>query len=172
MDFSIAPLTQAEIPLLLDMIRELARFEKLEHEVEATVDSLQNALCGPQTAARALLARCGGEPAGYALYFFTFCSFAGRPGLWLDDLYVRPQFRKHRLGRALIQQVAEVGAEHNCARLEWIALGWNEHALSFYRDIGARVLNDWVLLRMDSDGIKRLGKGNANPVDDSCEPSN
>ena len=105
MDFSIAPIAQAEISSLLEMILELARFERLEHEVEATVQSLENSLCGPQASAYALLARYGDEPAGYALYFFTFCSFAGRRGLWLDDLYVRPQFRKQGLGRALIQQV-------------------------------------------------------------------
>ena len=133
MDFSIAPIAQAEISSLLEKILELARFERLEHEVEATIESLQNSLCGPQASACALLAQHGDEPAGYALYFFTFCSFAGRRGLWLDDLYVRPQFRKQGLGRALIQEVARVGARHNCARFEWIALGWNENALNFYR---------------------------------------
>jgi len=162
MDFSIAPITQAGIPSLLEMILELARFERLEHEVEATIESLQNSLCGPHASACALLAQHGDEPAGYALYFFTFCSFAGRRGLWLDDLYVRPRFRKQGLGRALIQEVASVGARHNCARFEWITLGWNENALNFYRLIGAQVLDDWVLLRMNSDGMKRLAGTSAN----------
>jgi len=156
MDFSIVPITADEIPALLEMIRELARFERLEHEVEATVEMLRESLCGPQPAASALLARHGDKPAGYALYYFTFCSFAGRPGLWLDDLYVRPDFRKHGLGRALMQEVARIGAGRNCARMEWITLGWNEMALDFYNKIGARVLDDWVMLRLSSEGVKDL----------------
>jgi GNAT superfamily N-acetyltransferase len=158
MDFCLTSIIPAEIPTLLNLIRELARFEHLEHEVEATEESLRDALCGTQPAASALLARCGVEPAGYALFFPTFCSFAGRPGLWLDDLYVRPQFRKQGLGRALIQEVAKIGAQRNCARLEWIALDWNQNALEFYRKIGARVLDDWVLLRMNSGGMKRFAE--------------
>ncbi len=156
MDFSIAPITADEIPALLELIRELARFERLEQEVEATIEMLRESLCGPHPAASALLARCADKPAGYALYYFTFCSFAGRPGLWLDDLYVRPEFRKQGLGRALIQEVARIGAGRNCARMEWIALDWNQKALEFYRKIGARVLDDWVLLRLNSEGVKDL----------------
>ena len=156
MNFSIAPITADEIPALLEMIRELARFERLEDEVEATVEILRESLCGPEPSASALLARCGDEPAGYALYYFTFCSFAGRPGLWLDDLYVRPEFRKRGLGKALIQEVARIGAGRNCARMEWIALDWNEKALEFYGKIGARKLDDWVLLRLNSESVKDL----------------
>jgi GNAT superfamily N-acetyltransferase len=161
MDFSIAPITRSQIPVLLRLIRELARFERLEHEVEATVESLRGSLCGNRRTASALLARRGDKPAGYALYYFTFCSFAGRSGLWLDDLYVRPQFRNRGLGRSLIQEVARIGAERNCARLEWIALNWNQKALAFYRKIGATVLDDWVLLRMNSDGVKHFAKKSA-----------
>ena len=158
MHFSIAPIMEDEIPALLEMIRELARFERLEHEVEATVEILRESLCGTRPAASALLARCGDKSAGYALYFFTFCSFAGRPGLWLDDLYVRPEFRKRGLGRALIQEVARIGAGRDCARMEWVALGWNEKALEFYRKIGARKLDDWVLLRLNSEGVRGLAE--------------
>ena len=156
MDFSIGTITADEIPALLEMIRELARFERLEHEVEATIEMLRDSLCGSQPAASALLARCGDEYAGYALYYFTFCSFAGRPGLWLDDLYVRPEFRKLGLGKALIQEVARIGAGRNCARMEWIALDWNEKALEFYQKLGARKLDDWVLLRLNSESAKDL----------------
>jgi GNAT superfamily N-acetyltransferase len=162
MHFSIAPITAAQIPMLLEMIRELARFERLEHEVEASVEMLRNSLCGPQPSASALLARHGDEPAGYALYFFTFCSFAGRQGLWLDDLYVRPEFRKKGLGRALLQEVARIGVERNVARMEWIALDWNEKALRFYDRIGAGVQDDWVLLRLNSQGVKEFAAAESN----------
>ena len=156
MDVAIAPVTPAEVPVLLELIHELARFEHLEHEVQATVESLQSSLFGPQAVAGALFGRCDGEIAGYAIYFFTFSSFVGRPGLWLEDVYVRPPFRKRGLGRGLIEAVARIGAERNCGRFEWTALNWNEPALGFYRGLGARVMNEWVLLRMDSEDLRRL----------------
>lgn len=156
MDITIGHVTPTEVPTLLELIRELTRFEKLEHEVEATAESLQEALFGPQPAAGALLARVDGEAAGYAIYFSTFSSFLGRAGLWLDDLYVRPSFRKRGLGRRLIQAVAKVGAERGCGRFEWLALDWNERALEFYRSLGARVMDEWVLLRLNSTELRRL----------------
>lgn len=154
---AISPVARAEVPALLELIRELAKFEHLEHEVEATVSMLENALFGPQTVAGALLARCDGELAGYAIYFFTFSSFVGRPGLWLEDVYVRPGFRKRGIGRKLIEAVAQIGAQRNCGRFEWTALNWNEHALNFYRDLGARKMDEWVLLRMNAAGLAQLG---------------
>lgn len=157
MDIAIAPVTPAEISTLLELICELARFEKLEHEVEVTAESLNRSLFGPQPVAGALLARCAGEVAGYAIYFFTFSSFVGRAGIWLEDVYVRPPFRKRGLGRQLIEAVARIGAEHGCGRFEWTALNWNERALNFYRGLGAQVMNEWVLLRLTSDGLRQLG---------------
>jgi len=148
MNITIAPVTPGEIPVLLELIRELAKFEKLEHEFTATAESLQAAFFGPQPAAGALLARVDGEPAGYAIYFSTFSSFTGRAGLWLDDLYVLPQYRKRGLGRRLIEAVARLAAERGCGRFEWVALDWNERALEFYRSLGARTLDEWVLLRV------------------------
>lgn len=162
MDFTIKLVTPAEIPTLLELVRELARFEKLEHEVEATVESLADALFGKQAVAGALLARgddgmAAGEVAGYAIYFFTFSSFLGRAGIWLEDVYVRPPFRQQGLGRQLIEAVARVGVEHGCGRFEWTALDWNERALNFYRDLGAEVRKEWVLLRVSPEGLKKLG---------------
>ena len=156
MDFKIAPITPAEVPQLLRLIRELARFERLEHEVEATVTSLRKALFGSQPLAGALIARCDGKAVGYAIYFPTFCSFLGRSGLWLDDLYVRPQFRKRGIGRRLIEAVARVAAARNCGRFEWIALNWNQNALEFYRRLGAKAMDEWVLIRLDSRSLRRL----------------
>jgi len=157
MDIAIAPVTSAEVPTLLDLIRELARIEKLEHEVGATADSLHQSLFGPQPAAGALFARCDGEVAGYAIYFFTFSSFVGRPGIWLEDVYVRPPFRKRGLGRGLIAAVARIGLERGCGRFEWTALNWNARALEFYRSLGAQVMNEWVLLRVSPADLRKLG---------------
>jgi GNAT superfamily N-acetyltransferase len=159
MDAVIAPVTPDEVPVLLELIRELARFEHLEHEVQATAESLKDSLFAPQPVAGALLARCDGQPAGYAIYFFTFSSFVGRAGLWLEDVYVRPEFRRRGLGRGLIEAAARIGAERNCGRFEWTALNWNERALEFYRRLGARKMDEWVLLRMDSEGLRRLASG-------------
>lgn len=157
MDITIAPVTPAEVPKLLELIRELARFERLEHEVEATTELLDHSLFGPQPAAGALLAHCDGEVAGYAIYFFTFSSFVGRAGIWLEDVYVRPQFRERGLGRRLIEAVARIGVERGCGRFEWMSLNWNERALEFYRGLGARAMSEWVLLRVSPAELRRLG---------------
>lgn len=156
MAVEITEITPAQVPELLTLIRELARFERLEHEVEATVASLRKALFGPQSAAGALIAHCDGKAAGYAVYFSTFSSFIGRPGLWLEDLYVRPPFRKRGIGRQLIEAVARVAAKRNCGRFEWTALNWNKDALDFYRRLGARALDEWILIRLDARGLRRL----------------
>lgn len=157
MDIAIAPVTPAEVPALLELICELAQFEHLEHELEATVESLNKSFFGPEPAAGALLARCDGATAGYAIYFFTFSSFLGRAGIWLEDVYVRPQFRKQGLGRKLIEAVARIGVERGCGRFEWTALDWNGPALNFYRSLGATERKEWVLIRMEPDGLKKLG---------------
>jgi GNAT superfamily N-acetyltransferase len=154
---AISPVTRAEVPALLELIRELATFEKLQQEVRATVGSLENSLFGPQLAAGALFARCDGEIAGYAIYFFTFSSFVGRQGIWLEDLYVRPDFRKRGVGRRLIAAVAKVGVEHNCERFEWTALDWNELALNFYDKLGAQRLDKWVLMRTKAKELLEFG---------------
>lgn len=163
MDFQIRRLARREVPVLLKLIRELAIFERLENEFQATVRSLSSSLFGRNRVAGALLGRCGGEPAGYAIYFFTFSSFVGRRGIWLDDLYVRPRFRGNGLGRALLQAVAQIGADHNCGRFEWTALEWNEAALRFYDSLAAVVMDEWVLLRMNSEGLRRLATTKTSP---------
>jgi GNAT superfamily N-acetyltransferase len=159
MDAAITKITPARIPELLKLIRELSRFERLEHEMEATVESLRKSLFGPRPVAGALLADCDGKLAAYAIYFFTFSSFVGRPGIWLDDLYVRPRFRHRGVGQSLIEAVARIGAKRNCGRFEWTALNWNKKALGFYRKLGARVMDDWVLLRLNSSDLRRLAAG-------------
>jgi GNAT superfamily N-acetyltransferase len=160
MEFSINQIKRDEVAGLLELIRELAHFERLEHEVEATVEVLTESLFGEKPVAGALIARMDGEMAGYALYFFTFSSFIGRAGIWLEDLYVRPAFRRKGLGRALIEAVARIGAEKNCGRFEWTALGWNKNALDFYRKLGAKTMDEWVLVRLNAEGLKRVAGQN------------
>jgi GNAT superfamily N-acetyltransferase len=163
---AITKITPEQIPDLLSLIRELARFERLEHEVEATAESLRNSLFGPQPVAGALVAHHSGEMVGYAVYFFTFSTFVGRPGVWLEDLYVRPEFRRQGMGRALIEAVAKIGVERNCGRFEWTALNWNEKAVNFYQKLGARVMDDWRLLRLTSTGLRKLAGSSNLDVDD------
>jgi hypothetical protein len=156
MPATIKPITPAEIPALLSLIRELAKFELLENAMEATVDSLRESLFAPNPAAGALLAHENGEVVGYAIYFFTFSSFLGRRGIWLEDVFVLPQFRNQGTGRRLINAVARIGAEANCGRFEWTALDWNKNALAVYEKMGAQVLHEWVLLRLDAKALRKL----------------
>jgi GNAT superfamily N-acetyltransferase len=153
---TITPLSRNEVSELLELIRELAQFEKLEDQVQATIPILENSFFGPQPAAGAFLARCDGKLAGYAIYFFTFSSFIGRAGIWLEDVYVRPEFRKRGLGLDLIKAVARVGVERNCGRYEWTALDWNENALNFYDKLGAKRMSEWIMLRMNSKQMREL----------------
>ena len=154
--FTISSAEAADVPLLLALIRELAEFEQLAQELEVTADSLRAALFGPEVVARALVARIYGEPAGYAVFYRTFSTFVGRPGIFLDDLFVRPRFRKLGIGRALLSRVAEIGAELGGGRFEWITLRWNENAFRFYRSIGAKVMDEWALLRMNGQQVRKL----------------
>ena len=153
--FTIDSANETDVPVLLGLIRELAEFEHLAHTLEVTADSLRAALFGPRPAANALLARVDGSVAGYAVYFTTFSTFVGRPGVFLDDLYVRPAFRRRGLGRALLEAAARIASDLG-GRFEWIALRWNENALSFYRRLGATVMGEWVLLRMNGAQVRAL----------------
>jgi GNAT superfamily N-acetyltransferase len=163
MEFSISQIAPNEVPALLELIRELAQFERLEHEVEASVDSLTESLFGAKPVAGAFISRIDSDLAGYALYFFTFSSFIGRAGIWLEDLYVRPAFRRQGLGRAMIEAVARIGADRNCGRFEWTALNWNKNALDFYRKLGAKTMDEWVLVRMNAERLRRVAGYKAEP---------
>ena len=154
--FTIKPAKETDVPILLAMIRELAEFEHLAQELEVTADSLREALFGKHAVARALVARCSGQEAGYAVFYRTFSTFVGRPGIFLDDLYVRPAFRKLGIGRALLAQIAALSVGLGGGRLEWITLRWNENAFRFYRSIGASVMEEWALLRMNGKEALKL----------------
>ena len=154
----ITRISPRDLPELLRAIRELARFERLEHEVETTVSSLRRALFSPNPFANALVARCDGKIVAYAVYFFTFSTFTGRPGIWLDDLYVRPGFRGHGLGKAFMKALAGIAARKGCGRFEWAVLDWNKKARNFYRKLGAKTMNDWLIVRLDRRALRSVAK--------------
>ena len=157
--FTISPATDSDVPVLLALIRELAEFERLAHEVETDEALLREALFGERPVAAALLARVDDTVAGYAIYYRTFSTFVGRPGIFLEDIYVRPNFRSRGLGRAMLEAVAKISVELGGGRLEWNALDWNENALRFYRGLGAKVRDEWVLLRMNGSDVRKLSDG-------------
>lgn len=157
--FALRPVMESDVGGLIAMIRELAAFEKLENELQVTAMGVREALFGEPPAAAAILATVPEGAAGYAIYYRTFSSFIGRPGIFLEDLYVRPAYRKQGLGRALLKQVASIADELHCGRIEWSALRWNETALRFYRSMGARELDEWVSLRMEETALKNLATG-------------
>ena len=156
--FRLDPATERDLPLLLRFIKELAAYEKLADEVVATEEVLRASLFGPHPAAEAVIAYAGGEPVGFAIYFQTFSTFLGRPGLYLEDLYVPPAWRGHGIGRLLLAYVAGVALDRKYGRMEWSVLDWNELALGVYRRIGARAMNEWTVHRLTGDAIRRLAE--------------
>lgn len=156
--FVIRPAREADLPAVLGFIHELAAYEKLSHEVAADSDGLRAALfpsSGP-AAAECVLACVHDEPAGFALFFPTYSTFAGKPGLWLEDLYVRPAFRSRGLGTALLHHVARLANARGCARMEWAVLDWNQPAIDVYERLGARRLTDWTTCRLDGPALAHL----------------
>ena len=145
--------------LILTFIRELAEYEKLAHEVIATEAGVREALFGLRPAAEAVLAFVGAEPVGFALYFQTFSTFVGRPGLYLEDLYVRPQWRGRGCGRRLLAHLAKICLDRNYGRMEWAVLNWNEPAIAVYRRIGAVPMTEWTVQRLTGESLRQLAAG-------------
>ena len=143
---------------VLDLVRELAAYERLAHEVDATVEEVEAALFRPNPRVFCEIAEREGAPAGFALWFYSFSSFRGRHGLYLEDLFVRPEFRGSGIGRALLQRLARRCADENLARLEWSVLDWNEPALAFYRAIGAVPMEGWTVQRLSGEALAQLGR--------------
>jgi len=145
---SIRPVGTHEVDLVLDFIRELAEYERLAHQVTATRADIHAALFGPRPHAEAVIGCLDGEPCGFALFFHNFSTFLGKPGLYLEDLYVRPGARGHGLGSHMLAWLARLALERGCGRFEWAVLDWNEPALKVYRGLGARAADDWTIYRM------------------------
>jgi GNAT superfamily N-acetyltransferase len=148
--------TEDDVPLILSLIRELAEYERLAHEVVATEETLRDSLFGERRVAETLLAYLGDDPAGFALFFHNFSTFLGRPGIYLEDLYVRPEFRSAGVGRTLLVRIAGLAKERGCGRLEWAVLDWNEPAISFYKRIGASPVSGWTLYRLTGEALEEL----------------
>jgi GNAT superfamily N-acetyltransferase len=155
----IAPATPADVPMVLALITALAEYEKLRHEVVATEASLHQALFGPKPGAEAIIARADGTAAGFALFFHNFSTFMGKRGLYLEDLFVLPEFRGRSIGKALLQYLAQLALQRDCARFEWAVLDWNRPARDFYESLGAEAKSDWIIHRVSGPALQRLASG-------------
>jgi GNAT superfamily N-acetyltransferase len=148
--------TQADIPVILSLIRELAEYEREPDAVIANEAGLREVLFGVKPSAEVLLALENDEPVGFAVYFFNFSTWLGRPGLYLEDLFVRPALRGKGYGRALLERLARIARERGCGRMEWAVLDWNEPAIQFYKKLGAEPMNEWTVFRLTREGIAKL----------------
>ncbi len=146
--------TIADAALILRFVTELAIYEKAEHEVIATEADIRNSLFGASSTVRALICRAGGEPIGFAVYFFNYSTWLGKNGLYLEDLYVSPANRGTGAGKALLKHLAQIAVENDCGRFEWNVLDWNEPAIKFYQSIGAKPLNEWVGYRLAGQALE------------------
>jgi len=154
----IEPATPADVPMILQLIRELAEFERLLHEVTATEEQLQENLFGPRPKAEVIMGRLpGGEVVGFALYFHNFSTFLAKPGIYLEDLYVRQQYRGRGYGELLLRRLAGIAIERNCGRLEWSVLDWNQRAIDFYKSLGAVPMHEWTIYRVTGSALQKLG---------------
>lgn len=156
-DLHIRPATRADVPLVLQFIKELAHYERMLDEVVATEESLGETLFGARPYAEVSLGYLADTPAAFALYFHNYSTFLGRPGVYLEDLYVREEFRGRGLGRAMLRHLARLALERGCGRLEWAVLDWNEPAINFYKRLGAAPMDEWTVFRVTGAALERLG---------------
>ena len=157
MTISIRPATSADLPLIAQLIRDLAEYEKLADDVRFDQVVLGQKLFGPRPYAEVLIGEIDGQPQAFALFFHNFSTFEGRPGIYLEDLFVRPEARGSGLGKALLAHLAALTIERDCARLEWSVLDWNAPAIGFYQKLGARLMEDWTVMRLDGANLSQLG---------------
>jgi GNAT superfamily N-acetyltransferase len=156
-DLRIVAATRDDVPLILAFILELAEYEKaLPGEAPVTEQDLTETLFGARPAAEVLIAYLAGEPAGFALFFHNYSTWLGKKGLFLEDLFVRPPARKHGVGYALFKELARIAVDRDCGRMDWAVLDWNELAISFYRQIGARSMDEWMTFRLTGPSLRRL----------------
>jgi GNAT superfamily N-acetyltransferase len=148
--------TRADVPLIFAFIRELAEYERLSHEVVATEDQISKTLFGDRAVSEVVIANLHGQPVGFALFFPNYSTFLGRPGLYLEDLFVRPEARGHGVGRKLLEHLAAIAVEREWGRLEWRVLDWNQPSIAFYEKLGAEPLADWTVYRVTGTALRQL----------------
>jgi GNAT superfamily N-acetyltransferase len=153
---SIRPATSADLPLIAALIRELAEYERLSDEVRFDEAVLGQKLFGARPYAEVLIGEVDGVAQGFALFFHNFSTFEGKPGIYLEDLFVRPEARGAGLGKALLIELARLAVERDCARLEWWVLDWNHPAIGFYKALGARPMDEWTVMRVDGEALEAL----------------
>lgn len=158
MNLLIRPGTRADVPVIAELIRGLAHYEKLEHEVTMTEERLSANLFGPHHYAETLIAEEGGAPVGFALFFHNFSTFLAQPGIYLEDLFVVPELRGGGIGRALLKELARLALQRECGRLEWSVLDWNRDAIGFYERLGARPNSEWTVYRLTGEALSALGR--------------
>ena len=161
-NFAIRPATAADVPIILELIRALATYERAPNDVTATEDGLSKVLFGEKPAAEVLLAFENETAVGFAVFFHNFSTWLGRPGLYLEDLFVRPDDRGKGYGRALLIHLAKIARDRGCGRMEWAVLDWNEPAIQFYRKLGAKSMDEWTVFRLKRDGIAKLADAKAD----------
>lgn len=162
-DFEIRPATEGDAPLILSFIKKLAVYEKLAHRVTATEDILRETLFGERRYAEVVIGYHGGEPVGFALFFHNYSTFLGKPGIYLEDLFVDEEHRGKGFGKALLVYLARLTKERNCGRLEWAVLNWNEPSINFYKALGAAPINEWTVFRVTGDALDKLANEQEKP---------
>jgi GNAT superfamily N-acetyltransferase len=160
---SIRPGTVEDVPLILQFIRELAEYERAPDQAVATEEDLRRDGFSAEPKFQVVIAEWNGEPAGFVLYFYNYSTWQGRPGLYLEDLFVRPAFRAKGIGKALLFYLAKVAVEKGCGRLVWQVLDWNTPAIRFYESLGAKVMTEWLTMRVSGDALKRLAAQAVTP---------
>jgi GNAT superfamily N-acetyltransferase len=168
-NFQIRPAHVKDVPIILELIRDLATYERAPDEVTATEEQLVDVLFGEHPTAEVLLAFEAGSPVGFAVYFYNFSTWLGRPGLYLEDLFVKPEKRGKGYGRALLVELAKIARDRGCGRMEWAVLDWNEPAIKFYHALGAKPMNEWTVFRLKRDEIAKLA--NAADTAASTQPN-
>ena len=154
---------QEDVPLILGFIKELAEYERLAHEVVANEAILRETLFGERPYAEVVIAYYDGQPVGYAIFFHSFSSFLGRPGIYLEDVYVRPPMREKGIGKALLVYLAQLAKERKCGRLEWAVLNWNEPSIAFYKKLGAIPMSEWTVFRLTGTALDRVAEDAQHP---------
>jgi GNAT superfamily N-acetyltransferase len=157
-DLNLRFAEEADIEIILGLIRGLAAYERLSHEVTADVAALRRFLFGARPVAEVVIAEVGGAPVGFALFFHNFSTFLGLPGIYIEDLYIEPAWRGKGVGGALLSYVARLAKERGCGRLEWAVLDWNEPAICFYKNLGGRMLDDWRIFRVTGNALDTLSR--------------